>query len=127
MLDIQQKRKFRNILYHKVTLALLFILVLLALHSTWKVYQKKQESLVMKETSTKRLNEFETRNNELDLKIKKLNTTSGVEEEIRSKFSVAKDNENMVVIVREDSTSTPILSEKTSFWSKFKALFKRGG
>ncbi len=127
MLDIHQKRKFRNILYHKVTLVLLFILVLLAIHSTWKVYQKKQESLVMKETSTKRLSELETRNNELDLKIKKLSTTSGVEEEIRSKFSVAKDNENMVVIVREDSTSTPNTSQKTSFWSKFKALFKRSG
>ncbi len=122
-MDIQQKRKFRNIIYSKFTLAFLFLLVLLALHSTWRVYLKKRESIAMKETSSQRLSELEARNAELDGKIRKLATVSGVEEEIRSKFSVAKDNENMVIIVREDAATTTEEVPQRGFWSKFKALF----
>ena len=122
-MDIQQKRKFRNIIYSKFTLAFLFLLVLLALHSTWRVCLKKRESIAMKETSSQRLSELEARNAELDGKIRKLATVSGVEEEIRSKFSVAKDNENMVIIVREDAATTTEEVPQRGFWSKFKALF----
>ncbi|TSC70648.1 MAG: hypothetical protein CEO12_228 [Parcubacteria group bacterium Gr01-1014_46] len=123
MLDIQQKRKFRNVIYHRVTLGLLFILVALALHSTWKVYLKRRESLMMKEASITRLKELDSRNQELESKIKKLGTVSGVEEEIRSKFSVAKSDENVVIIVREDGGSTTPKAEKTGFWAKLISLF----
>ncbi len=78
----------------------------------------------MKETSAQRLSELEARDAELEGKIRKLATVSGVEEEIRSKFSVAKDNENMVIIVREDATTTEIIVPEVGFWSKFKALFR---
>lgn len=124
MLDIQQKRKFRSVLYHRVTLGLLFFMVLLALHSTWKVYQKKSQSVAMMELSQKRLNELQARDLELESKIKKLKSTSGVEEEIRSKFSVAKENENMVIIVREEEASTTNTAKKNGFWSIVKSFFK---
>lgn len=124
MLDIQQKRKFRNIMYSKITLLLLALLVLLALHSTWRVYLKKRESIAMKETSTQRLSELEARNAELDGKIRKLSTVSGVEEEIRSKYSVAKDNENMVIIVREDASTTTDKEPEKGMWAMFKSLFE---
>lgn len=124
MLDIQQKRKFRNIIYHRITLGLLFVLVLLAVNSTWRVYLKKSESIAMREASTRRLNELEVRDQELDSKIKKLATVSGVEEEIRSKFSVAKENENMVIIVREDLATTTEVNQKQGFWSKIMNIFR---
>jgi cell division protein FtsB len=124
MMDIQQKRKFRNVIYSKVTLAFLFLLVLLALHSTWRVYLKKRESIAMKVASAERLYELETRDAELEGKIRKLATVSGVEEEIRSKFSVAKDNENMVIIVREEPATTTVDEPELSFWSKVRNLFR---
>ena len=92
------------------------MLVIIMLHSTWKVYLKKRESVSMRDSSTVRLQELESRNEELDLKIKKLSTTSGVEEEIRSKFSVAKDRENMVIVVREESSTSTEAGETTGFW-----------
>ena len=124
MLDIQQKRKFRNIIYHRATLIVLALLVVLALHSTWRVYMKKRESVELVKTSSQRLAELEARNTELDAKIKKLDTVSGVEEEIRSKYSVAKDSENMVIIVREESEATTTTRENAGLWSKIKALFR---
>lgn len=124
MLDIQQKRRFRNIIYHRVTLIILFIIVVLVLHSTWRVYLKKEESVKLKETSSARLSELESRNVELDAKISKLNTTSGIEEEIRTKYSVAKDNENMVIIVREEESTTTGLTAKRGFWSRVLDIFR---
>lgn len=124
MLDIQQKRRFRNFIYNKFTLSVLFVIVLLALHSTWKVYQKRKESFAMMSASMVRLNELEQRDRELELKIKKLSTESGLEEEIRSKFNVAKDSENIVIIVREEDSGTTTEVTKPSLWSKFKGLFR---
>ncbi|HRH27133.1 MAG TPA: septum formation initiator family protein [Parcubacteria group bacterium] len=124
MLDIQQKRRFRNFVYNRVTLGFLLVIVLLALHSTWRVYLKKRESVEMMESSYLRLSELEKRDMDLELKINKLNTVSGLEEEIRSKFSVAKDNENTVIIVREEGASSSEIVEKESFWSKIKSLFR---
>jgi cell division protein FtsB len=124
MLDIQQKRKFRNIIYHRVTLAMLFLLVLLVLHSTWRVYVKKRESISLMNASTARLSELESRNDELDQKIKKLQTVSGVEEEIRAKFSVAKESENMVIIVREEKATSSQQNKSAGFWSNIKTLFR---
>lgn len=76
------------------------------------------------EASYSRLSELEKRDKDLELKISKLNTTSGLEEEIRSKFSVSKNNENTVIIVREESSSSTDINTSTTFWSKIKAFFQ---
>lgn len=78
----------------------------------------------MMSASMVRLNELEQRDRELELKIKKLSTESGLEEEIRSKFNVAKDSENIVIIVREEDSGTTTEVTKPSLWSKFKGLFR---
>lgn len=124
MLDIQQKRRFRSFIYNKITLGFLLVLVLLVIHSTWRVYLKKKESVEMMNSSYARLSDLEERDRELDMKIRKLNTISGVEEEIRSKFSVAKDNENIVIIVREEESTSTNKVISGGFWNKVKSIFR---
>ena len=123
MLDFQQKRKFRSIVYHRVTLGILAVVVLIILHSTWVVYKKKKESDLMKNVSLEHLTELHDRNDELQEKIDKLATVSGVEEEIRSKFSVAKDGENMVVVVHGEDSKPAVATTSISFWQKVKEFF----
>jgi cell division protein FtsB len=120
MLDIQQKRKLRSVMYHKVTVSVLFLFVLLSIHSTWSVYKKKRESEEMKSISLANVIELRDRNEALQDKINRLDTPAGVEEEIRSKFSVAKENENMVVIVPDSSSSSTKNKGNESLWAKFK-------
>lgn len=124
MLDIQQKRKLRSFLYHKGTLAVLFVFVLLMVHSTWVVYEKKVESEQLMNLSKQRVDELNKRDHDLDYKINRLDTEVGIEEEIRSKFTVTKENENVVVVVprvSEEASSTP---KKPSFFTRFLNLFK---
>ena len=125
MLDFQQKRKVRRLIYHRVTLILLAILVLFAIHSTWVVYQKKRTSQEMKDVSLRNVEELRLRDEELKWRIERLQTPPGIEEEIRSKFTVAKGGESMVIVVDNQSQSTSTASQKTSFWQKVWQILTR--
>jgi len=123
MLDFQQKRKIRNVAYNRITLIILFLLVLVFARSTWIVYQKQRASKDMKNVSLMNVEELRLRNNELQSKIERLDTVPGVEEEIRLKFNVVKARENMVVIVENDDNKASTTSPKVGFWSKIKKFF----
>lgn len=117
MLDSQQKRKVNKFIYHKWTIIFLFIIVIFFIHSTWVVYKKKIESDNLKNISLNYKNNLKERENDLDYKMQILNTDKGKETEIRSKFSVAKDKENIVVIV-DDSSTTENFSKNKGIWQK---------
>ena len=112
-------------MYHKATLISLGILVLFFIHSTWLVYQKKIASEELKVASLQNVSELQLRNKELESKISRLSTPAGVEEEIRSKFTVAKENEAMVIVVDDNSQNMSTTSQKQSFWQKIWNLFSR--
>ena len=123
MLDFQQKRKIRNVAYNRITLIILFLLVLVFARSTWIVYQKQRASKDMKNVSLMNVEELRLRNNELQSKIERLDTVPGVEEEIRLKFNVVKARENMVVIVENNNDKASTTSPRVSFWNKIKKFF----
>ena len=123
MLDYGQKRKVRSIMYHKATLVILGILVLIMARSTWVVYQKKRTSEEMKNVSEQNVAQLLQRDNDLRTKIDRLDTGPGLEEEIRSKFSVVKDKENMVVVVEDPQSQVSTTSEKSGFWQTIQDFF----
>lgn len=123
MIDFQQKRKIRSVAYHKATLIILSILVLIFAHSVWGVYQKKRESEEMKNISLQNTKELRLRDEDLKMKIERLGTQTGVEEEIRSKFNVVKDGEKIVVIVEDQSSGLSASSSVTGFWQKIWDFF----
>ncbi len=123
MLDIQQKRKVRSFMYHRVTLAALFVFTIFVVHSTWSVYQKKVESEEKKDISLKHVEELRLRDTDLSTKIDRLSTTPGIEEEIRSKFTVAKNQENIVVVVESPTENVATSTIKLTFWKKLKNFF----
>ncbi len=111
-------------MYNKVTLGFLFVVVMLAIHSTWVVYNKKKESEELMNVSLERVADLRKRESGLNNKIERLDTDLGLEEEIRSKFSVTKEGENMVVVVPRDGNVATTTPKKKSFWSKIVGLFK---
>lgn len=125
MLDFQQKRKVRSVMYHRVTLGVLSILVLVVLHSTWVVLKKERESENMKDISLTHVSELRQRSGDLQSKIDKLATVSGVEKEIRSKFSVAKDGENMVIVIPNNDSLQLATSSPVSLWQKIWSFFTK--
>jgi len=125
MLDFQQKRKARSLMYNKITLIILSVVVLIALHSTWSVYQKKRVSEEMKNISSGYVEELRVRSEELKSKIDRLDTEVGVEEEIRSRFSVVKERENMVVVVPNEEEPVSTTSSSKGLWAKMRHFFSK--
>ena len=126
MLDFQQKRKIRSVAYNRITLIILFLLVLVFARSTWVVYTKQRASQDMKNVSLMNVEELRLRNDELQSKIERLETTPGVEEEIKLKFNVVKERENMVVIVENEKDNISTTSPKVRLWNKILNFLKIG-
>lgn len=123
MLDFQQKRKLRGVLYSRVTVVILGILVLFSLHSIWGLYGKQRESEELRDNAAKRVAVLSARDTELRDQIGRIQTEQGIEAEIRSKFSVTKPNENVAVIV--DATNTTEQAPKRGFWQKIVDFFTK--
>ncbi len=122
VLDFEQKRKFRQFIYSKITLVVLFLISSYAVYSTYNVYLKKTKSQKDLELIEKKLSDLEQKNRELDGQIELLSTSYGVEREIRSKFFVTKSDENMVVVVDEPETKKTEIVKKNT-WQKILDFF----
>lgn len=123
MLDFQQKWKAKTFLYSKGVRIFLLIVALYSLYSTYGVYKKKQESAADVVVAEQKLIALSAKNTALAEDIDHLQTDEGLEAEIRSKYSVAKGDERVVILVENDPTTTSSTTEHKNTWTRFKAFF----
>lgn len=124
MFDFQEKRKLKQFLYSKVTLIILAIVVLLLLNSVWNVFLKERETNETRKKLEREFLELKERETLLREEIERLSAPRGVEEEIRSKFEVSKEGEDVMVIIdprRKDNANTD--DSKKGFWSRLLNVF----
>ncbi len=127
MNEFQRKKRLHRMLYSKVSITLLAILTILIIRGSIAVVQKERQSRKNLEKVEAELIVAKEREKTLEEDIKTLSTPTGIESEIRSKYNVRKEGEDVIIVVepesQEDSSST-----ESSFWSKirdwFKGLFK---
>ncbi|MBX2866683.1 septum formation initiator family protein [Candidatus Kaiserbacteria bacterium] len=102
MFDFHEKRKIRSWLYSKTTIVILFILAILLSFSVYErfvVERKVAEKRAEREGDLLRLEE---RAAALEENIEHLESDRGLEEELRSRFDVAKEGERVIIIVDSD-------------------------
>lgn len=119
MLDFQRKKKIRKTLYSPFVLVFLFIIMIILSSGVFGVYKKAKLSKANLEREKKELEKLAMREKILASSIDYLKTDQGVEDEIRTKFRAVKDGEKVVVIIDEQSTTTPVerkQASSTSFW-----------
>ena len=123
MIDFQQKRQFKKVMYSKVSFLILFISVIFLVKSTYNIYKKSKLSFDNYTVVKRDYESLKDRKDMLDSEINRLKTDNGIEEEIRGKFNVAKPGETVVVVIN-GSTSTETSNPNKSFWSSFWGIFK---
>ncbi len=99
MFDFHEKRKIRSVLYSKpVAFGMFFCAVLLgvSVYDRLQVVREIQDKIEVKQDELSRL---ESRAQTLQSKVEYLENDRGVEEEIRSRFDVARAGEQVVVLV----------------------------
>jgi len=127
MLEFQEKKKLRNILYSKVTLIAIFVILVFVARATFSVYYKQKVSGENLSKAREEITELEKREKMLNSEIDRLKTDKGTEEEIRKKFMVGKAGEQVIVIVDDNKTNkngADASDEKKSAWVRFLDLFR---
>lgn len=125
MQGLQQKNQWRKYVYSRASIIILIALVVLMAHGVWDVYQKERLSATDAAEAAANLKILQDRQSVLSADIAKLSTPEGTEEEIRSKYSVAKPGENLVIITSQNETTTPATTATTaeSWWQKIIGVF----
>jgi cell division protein FtsB len=126
MFDFHEKRKIRRVVFSKFFIAFLFIIAIVIGRSVYERYTVAKEMATRLQTRTEELDALKTRALLLESKVEHLKNERGIEEELRSRFDVVKDGEQVVVILDdEDKDEVNALPEATTTEEKsFFRMFK---
>ncbi len=101
MFDFHEKRKIRRIVYSKVFIGAIFLFALLMGKSVYERFTIEREMALKLEERMKELHTLEERAALLESKVEHLKNDRGIEEELRTRFDVAKEGEQVVIIVEK--------------------------
>jgi len=111
----------RKVLFIRVSVFIFVLFSILTIRSLWIVYEKNK---VVRERHTgleEEITNLKGRKASLEEEIGRLGTERGLEEEIRTKFQVARPGEETVILVESEQATS---SEKKGFWDTIKSLFE---
>jgi cell division protein FtsB len=104
MFDFHEKRKIRRVVYSKVFIGGIFLLTLIIGKSVYERFTIEREMAEKLNERSEELITLEKRAALLDSKVEHLKNERGIEEELRTRFDVAKEGEQVVIIIDEKNT-----------------------
>lgn len=125
MKNFQEKKGLRHLIHSWPVLILLGIALLFFAFAVFRFLVKMQETSKNKKIAEMKVSELQKTKEELSLDIESLKTEQGLEENIREKFGLVKEGEELIIVV--DSKENADLNEETQpnwFVSLFNKLFK---
>jgi cell division protein FtsB len=96
--DYRARARFRRFLFSKTVAVLLAGLFILFAQAAWGMHQKSVEANNRMVEAQEELAALQRRGAELRADIERLSNERGIEEEIRTRFMMAKDGEEVLVI-----------------------------
>ena len=127
MINLQERRYRRHILQSPFLAVFLLVITLLLTKSVYSIYKKNQVANINRMESQRKLDLLVEKEKRLQAEIAKLNTTRGIEEELRSKFQVTKEGEEVLVVVDDPAVIDnldQVSVEGAGLWSKFIKIFE---
>lgn len=121
MASFGQKKKISEYLYSKPTIAVLLIVVGFLSVAVYQRYTVEREMAARKEAIQTERQELIERKEQLEERVEYLGGDRGIEEEIRKHFDVAKEGEQVVIIVdkEEEKEVIPLPHETIKPWYQF--------
>lgn len=126
MHEFRQKRRPLRFYYSNVLIFFLFIILVLVAKGVWNIYIKERLAIADKIERGADIASLKSREAFLEKELNRLKTENGVEREIREKFNVKKDGENVAVIVYATATDDGLDKESSiidNLTSWFKSIF----
>lgn len=101
-----RKNTFESIIFSKLTLVVLLVISLFTAHSVYERWQVERDMAARRESIELQYQDLENRKAALEEKVDYLQGETGVESEIRRNFDVAREGEQVVIIVDEEEGQT---------------------
>jgi uncharacterized membrane protein YhiD involved in acid resistance len=125
MLDFYERRKIKGLVFSRMTAGALFGLALLLSMATYNRYAGEQDTRIKREARVEELQKLKERALLLESKVNHIESERGVEGAIREQFDVAKEGEEVVVVVDKDATRTEEVVREVYPLPPRKTLFER--
>lgn len=124
MRNFQEKKGWRNIVQSKPFLMLFGIIILFFSWNIFTFWNKMQETVKNKKMVENRVALLKQQKENISSEVNSLNTVEGKEKFFRESLGLAKEGENMTVII-DEKKSAPLPEPASSrFWSFFINWFK---
>lgn len=126
MFDFHEKRKIRKVVYSRFFIAGLFIITAVIMMSAYERFRIEREMAAKLELRTLELEALSTRATSLEERVEHMQNERGIEEELRTRFDVAREGEQVVVILDEQDSSKSATTaedsrlEQPSFFERLK-------
>jgi len=101
MFDFHEKRKIRSFLYSKWVVLSILIVSAFFVSAVYDRYVVASEMKAKLEVKRAELKELEQRAQALEAKVQYLEGERGIEEELRNRFDVIKEGEQVVILLDE--------------------------
>ena len=113
----RRKKKIGQYLGSKLLLIGIFAIMLFLANASFKMYSKSQEAKEYLEATEKEYTNLQEQYESVTDDLEYLNSGTGLEKEIRSKFDLAREGEKAILIIEEDLPEVKE-PEPKSFWKK---------
>ena len=97
----------------RLALLVLLLLVIAALSALWDVYKKETESRTLRVQAEAQLYNLNMQQSHLSGEISRLQTARGKEEMLRENYEMAKQGENLIVII-DPPAAPPVVATSSS-------------
>lgn len=108
MFDFHEKRKIRGIIYSRPVVGILVILTIMLSVSVYHRYTVATEMKEKLNEQELRLEGLKERANLLEEKVEYLQDERGIEEELRNRFDVKREGEQVIILIDDKDTHKPI-------------------
>ncbi len=119
MREYQQKHMIRTLVYSRVTLVILFLVIVLLLRSIMELNSKRIDVAKLRNDSAKEREELQKKVNKSQQETDLISTQKGFEAYIRTTYPVVKKGEGVIVIYDDNKVPVSTVREKMTVWEHF--------
>ena len=104
--DFHEKRKIKSWLFSKPAIVVLLVVASFLANSVYALYQKERETATKYAKRQAELAELNAHAAALSAEVEYMQSTRGIEEEIRDRFDVVKKGEQAVIVMEQRHPTT---------------------
>lgn len=125
MKEYQQKYIVRTILYSRVTMVILFILLILFIRTIVELNDKRINASKLREESSAERNDLEEKVAKAKNKEESIKTERGFETYVRTTYPVVSEGEGVIVIYDAPTSLVTPVREDMTVWERLLVLWHK--